>query len=144
MEYARPELLIRNNYLSDRGFTWIALDESDNAHRYAVYLRARGYTTALHPAASPAAFAAGHLAVQDHDIAVGPPAHVLITGTNLFTAAAAEHDVAVGPPAHPLSKGHHHAGSAHWYTPHAPAPYRPPLLPPWPSAFDKGAQPPTS
>ena len=63
MEHARPEPLLRNDYLADRGFTWVASAESDDAHRYAVYLHAQGYTTALHPAASLAAFAAGHPAV---------------------------------------------------------------------------------
>ena len=112
--------------------------ESDNAHRYAVYLWDRGYTTALHPAASPAAFAAGHPTVQEHDIAVGPLAHVLSTGANLHTVTAAEHDVTVGPPAHP------HAKSTHRAAPHAPAPNRPPRLPPRTSAFNKGAQTPTA
>ena len=144
MKYARPEPLLHNDYLEDQGFTWVASSESENAHRYAVYLWARGYTTALHPAASPAAFSAGHPDVQEHDIAVSPPVHMLSTGANIVTAAAAEHDVAVGTPANPLSKGHHHAGYAHRVAPHAPAPYRPPLLPPWPSDFDEGAQLPTA
>ena len=105
-------------------------DREDDAHRYAVYLRAWGYTTALHPAASPAAFTAGHLYVKERDIAVGLPEHVIITGTNLLTKDSTEHDVAVGPPAHS------HAKSAHPAAPHAPAPYWPPLPLPRRSAFD--------
>ena len=42
VEYACPKPLLRNDYLADRGFTWVASAESDDAHRYAVYLRARG------------------------------------------------------------------------------------------------------
>ena len=118
MEYARPKLLIRNNYLSDQGFTWIALDESDNTHRYAVYLRAKGYITTLHPEASQAAFAAGHPDVQEHDIVFNPHVHVLNTGANLLTVVAAEHDVTFGPPAHP------HTESAQQAAPHTPAPRR--------------------
>ena len=116
--------------------------DSDNAHRYAVYLRSRGYTTSLHPAASPAAFATGHPAVQEHDISVSPLAQVLITGANLLNTAAAEHDVTVGSPEHPLIKGHHHTGSAHRASPHAPALYRTPLLMYCPLAFDEEVQPP--
>ena len=41
VEYARPKPLLRNNYLADQGFTWVASADSDNAHRYAVYLRSR-------------------------------------------------------------------------------------------------------
>ena len=138
MEYARPDPLLCNNYLADRGFTWVALAESEDAHRYAVYLQAREYTTALHPAASPAAFFAVHPAMQEHDIAVGHLAHVLSTGDNLLTAAVAEHDVTVGPPAHP------HAKSTHEAAPHTPTPYRPPLLLPQTWAFNKGSQPSTT
>ena len=64
LEYARPKPLLHNDYLADQGSTWIASAESDDAHWYAVSLRDRGYTTALHPEASPAAFAAGHPDVQ--------------------------------------------------------------------------------
>ena len=144
VEYAHPKPLLRNNYLDDRGFTWVVSSESDNAHRYAVYLRAQGYTTALQLPASPAAFYAGHLDVQEHGIAVDPQAHVLRTGVNLLTNAAAEHDVVVSPPAHPLRKGHHYTGSAHRAALHTPAPYQPPLLPPRPLDFNEGAQPPTA
>ena len=63
VDYARPELLLCNDYLVDQGFTWVASAESDDAHGYAVYLWARGYTTDLHLAASPEAFSAGHPAV---------------------------------------------------------------------------------
>ena len=138
VEYARPKPLLHNNYLADQGFTWVASAELENAHRYAVYLQAWGYTTALHPEASAAAFFAGHPDMQEHDIAVAPPVHVIITVANLLTVVAAEHEVTVGPLAHP------HAESAHQAAPHAPAPYRPPLIPPWPSDFDKGAQTPTA
>ena len=93
---------------------------------------------ALHPSASPAAFSAGHPAVQEHDIAVVPPAHVLSTGSNLHTVADAENEVMVSPPAHP------HAKSTHRAVPHAPTPYRPLRLSPWPSAFYEGEQPPTA
>ena len=95
VEYACPEPLLCNNYLTDRGFTWVASDESDDTYQYVVYLQSQGYTTALHPAASLAAFAAGHLAVQEHDIVVGSSEHVLRTGANLLTVTAAEHYVAV-------------------------------------------------
>ena len=99
---------------------------------------------ALHLAASPAAFSAGHPAVQEHDIAVGLPALVLSTVANLLSTATVEHDAVVIPPAHPLSKGQHHAKSALRAAPHKPVPYRPPLLTPRPSSFGEGAQPPTA
>ena len=67
MEHAHLELLLRNNHLADRCFTWVASSESDDTYRYAVYLRAHGFTTALHPATSPAAFALGHLYMQEHN-----------------------------------------------------------------------------
>ena len=144
MEYAHLKPLLRNYYLSDRGFTWFASAESDGAYRYAVYLRDRGYTMALQPEAPPEAFATGHPAVQEHNISVAPLTHVLNMGTNLLTAAATEHNFAVVPLAHPLIKGHHHAKSQHQDTPPAPAPYWTLLLPsrpstkgrsrPWPGA----------
>ena len=116
VEYARPDPLLCNDYLADRGFTWVTLDESDDAHRYAVYLWSRGYTTDLHPAVSPAAFSEGHPEVKEHDIAVAPPEHVLSMGANLLIVAAAEHNVTVGPPEQP------HAESTHGAAPSAPAP----------------------
>ena len=60
LEYIHPKTLLCNDYPAERGFTWVASAKSDNAHRYTVYFWARGYTTALHLAAYPAAFTAGH------------------------------------------------------------------------------------
>ena len=113
VKYARPKLLLYNDYLTDRSFTWVASDKSDDSHRYVVYLWARGYTTALHLAEFLADFAAGHPAVQEHYIAVGPPAHVLSTGVNLLTVAAAEHDVIIVPPEHPHAESTHPTTTFH-------------------------------